>query len=638
MDMKELLAIDDLTKRNTLLKRAFNFATLPIAIDGFEQEAIIILLNITIKREKVSDVLSTSHAKQVLADSLHIEKCLSTLSYIQTHNLKYPDTRCRGVIRVLDNIAYPNGFISVEGFRQFDWSHNAADINRCLLFGASFVLNGDVTTLFNELAKENNKLSEILAELGMEPRIVSRITKYAEQLLSNEFPQSVENAHIKQVRIINPDKEYIAVTPVAPYLLQRDIHLACKQKAFKFTVINHAHPASIGGFTAACGGKVRVLYYPPRFLNHSLELLQEPAEFLEKEHWQQLFKYLELHEQVTTFAIRQKVQTEFHETLSKLLLSWLTAHQAREDLTTLSHQFHHWLSTFNFGQKLAYHPQLLQPVVNELKQIMQSQTPKTPEDATYLILPNLTVSNANAMASPYLCGVPALNAFDGFITNCLRRLSTLLDEQIGHESFAVCFHQFTLLKNSIKRELEPKSAKRFATPSVQDDRSAHFAVSLVIKLNKTVDIDKPRIFAALPARLAGGVIHLPITQEQNVKIVNAASEAVSCVSFNKQGSWLVDDRANFDLKGEPAAIAQLQTYLADNYDATPVIAGMALLEQTKTRPGRFGELPHAFAEPLLTVAKWKSKITFNQLDALFWKRNWQNNSTYFGYGQLGGER
>ena len=58
MNMKELLEIDDVKERNAKLKRAFNFATLPIAIDGFEQEAVIILINITIKLENVQSISS----------------------------------------------------------------------------------------------------------------------------------------------------------------------------------------------------------------------------------------------------------------------------------------------------------------------------------------------------------------------------------------------------------------------------------------------------------------------------------------------------------------------------------------------------------------------------------------------------
>ena len=631
MNMKELLAIDDVKERNAKLKRAFNFATLPIAIDGFEQEAVIILINITIKLESVNDVLSSTAAKQLLADSVHIEKCLSTLNYLQTHNIKYPDSRCKGVIRAVKHKAYPKRFISVEDVKPFEWSHNSADINRCLLFGASFILDNEVTTLTKEITKGNIKICEILNKLGMKPSLFSNIKPYAQRLETSQFPASIEHIQTKEVRIISPTQEYISVTPIAPYILQRDIHLACKQRAFKYTVINHSRSSSVGGFAAACGGKVQALCYLPRGLKRSLNLAEKPVDFLDKDDWKLLLEYINDQPQADTFMIRKELTTEFKEVLVKLLMNWFKTKPTSEDLTELSHQFHHWLSTFTLGHKLAYHPNLLQPVRNGLKQIQQHQLPKPKTANTYLVLQGLSVSHANAMASPYLYGVPALNAFDGFITNYCRRYSALVDEAVSHKKFAICFHQFSLQRSSISREPEPKSSKSFATPSMQDDRNTNFTVSLVIQLNETIEIDKSLLLAALPNRLAGGVTHLPITQ--NLLVMNSMCEAVKQVSENNQGCWLIDDSANFSLSTDKSSLSQLQKYLADNHYASPIMSGMLLLEEAQHRIGSFEGLPHVFVEPLLSVAKWQSYIKFNELDILFWRRYWRRDITYFTNGQ-----
>ena len=632
MDMQQLLAIENVAQRNVVLKRAFNFATLPIGIDGFERKAVIILVNITIKLQEKSNVLSQATAKQVMADTAHIEQCLSTLEYLQTHNLKHPDTRCRGVIRALDDRAYPKGFVRVEnvnGCGQFDWSHNSADINRCLLFGAPFVLNGVVTTMANELSNGNSKITSALVALGMQPALLTKVTDCFKHLQNNVFPPSVEHPQLKQVRVPLPNGEFIAVTPVSSYLLQRDIHIACQQKTLRFAVINHAHSASVGALVAATGGKVRVLNYPAIKLHWPLRLLKPRMPFLEKNEWRQIFLYLAQRSQADTFVIRETAKREFNLALQKLITRWLQLQQVSDDITALSHQFHHWLSTLSVGHKLAYHPGLLQPVVNCLKRIQPTiiEQPTTVEG--YLVLPNLVVSHANAMACSCLCGVPALNAFDGFITNYLRRLSSLSGQRVGHKGFAVCFHQFAIQRSSISRERVSKSKSRFATPTVQDDRSCHFTVSLVIAITNASEIGKSVLLAALPSRLAGGTAHLPIVAAQKVAVVSTGAEAVSIVVVDNNGYWLVDDRANFGSFANKTTLAELAAYLNNNANSCPVVGGMLLLDKPKARHGSFEGLPHAFVEPMITVAKCQSAVKYEEVDQLFWHRRWKQNATFF---------
>jgi len=191
MHIDSLLKEDNIEKRNHDLKRAFNFATLPIDITGYEHTALVILINLTVKVSPHRDVVSETLAKKLINDENHMESCISSLEFLQTYNMKYPNYRCKGVIRTFEgDISQKKHLTSATKSEnvQFDWSNNAAEINHCLLFGAAFQLKGKVTSLANEIAYGNPDVKILLIRLGIKESIQNEIGKSFIKIQKDKFP------------------------------------------------------------------------------------------------------------------------------------------------------------------------------------------------------------------------------------------------------------------------------------------------------------------------------------------------------------------------------------------------------------------------------------------------------------------
>ena len=62
------------------------------AVDGFEEQALTVLINIVYKRSEIDDLTRKRTAKSVLHDEV-LSKCINEVKWFHTHNLKYPDIR-----------------------------------------------------------------------------------------------------------------------------------------------------------------------------------------------------------------------------------------------------------------------------------------------------------------------------------------------------------------------------------------------------------------------------------------------------------------------------------------------------------------------------------------------------------------
>ena len=635
MHINFILKEENIEKRNHDLKRAFNYASPLIHIDDFEREAIVVLINLTEKIQLCRDVLSEVQAKNLAVNHPHIKSCVSSLEFLQTHNLKYPDIRCKGVIRAFDNENMRKDAFGEESENEqviLDWSHNAKYINHSLLFGAAFKLKGQSTSLANEIVRDNQDVKKILLAVGISESLLDEVGQNFIKIQKSIYPSRIDSQHIKQIRIKTISGQFIAVTPLTSYLTQKNIHIACKAHKFRTTVVRHNHSPSVGGFTSATGGKVYALHYPIERYDRPLKLITDNRPFLDNTEWRVILEYIEKNNYVRTDKQKKVFGMNFRATLRKLLSKWkLEQSQCQQDPKLLSHQFHHWLAKTEFGHKLSYHPNLLQPVYLGIKWLLNRQVRLNEglEEYQYIVLPNLNVSAANAMACSALCGMPSLNAFDGFITNFILRLNSMANCQATHQSFALCFHHFDIQRTSISREVYKNAKNKLTMPSVLDDRACHFTFSLIVRLQANQNIEHNNLLAALPSRLAGGAVHLPIGSESDLTILVSMKESVHLASHGKKGCWLecggemtIDQQASVDLN-------HCSEYLVKNRDCVPIVSGMRLLQTPKIKLGTVNNLPHAFAEQLISIAKLSSKIKDKFISSLFWERKWDEETMFF---------
>jgi len=634
MNIGSVMKEENIDKRNHDLKRAFNFSSPLIDIDGFEREAIVTLINITQKISMDRDVLSETLAKKLARNEQHLQLCLSSLEFLQTHNLKYPNSRCFGVIRAFEKKRSQNYKLG-EDFETenviFDWSHNAGNINHCLLFGAAFQLKGKVTSLANEVASDNKNIKRILCGLGINNSFLDEVGQNFIKIQENEFPSTVDNPHIKQVRIKSANGQFIAVTPLTSYITQKNIHIACRAHKFRTTVVKHKHPASVGGLTSATGGKVCVLYYPINKCKRSLNIIIGYRHFLDGAEWKVFLEYIEKNNYVRTDRQKKESETRFKFALNKLLFNWLSEQvHSHQEPTLLSHQFHHWLAKIDLGHQLSYHPQFLQPVYSGIKRLLNQQLSDKEQqnEYQYIILPHLKVSFANAMACSALCGLPSLNAFDGFITNFLLRLEAIDNFSVVHRSFALCVHDFDINKTSISREVYKKT-NSIVRPGILDDRFCHFTVSIIVQARIEKMVEQKHLLAALPSRMAGGAVHLAICKEPQLKISPSMKESVQLISDGNQGCWIVDDNNYPQKRLHNPELSQCSEYLSKHRNSMPIVSGMKLLEKPTVRQGAVDDYLHAFSEQIISIAQQSSKIQDKSVYSLFWMRKWENDITYF---------
>ena len=155
MNLQDAFAIESLKEKTTTLRKLFAPYMPHVAVDGFEEQALTVLINIVYKRSEIDDLTSKRTAKSVLYDEVLLSKCINEVKWFHTHNLKYPDIRVSHQ-RLISEVVSEDiaGICSRSLSLSFGWSHNSAEINHAKLFLTSFNWQGEVTCLAKLLITE----------------------------------------------------------------------------------------------------------------------------------------------------------------------------------------------------------------------------------------------------------------------------------------------------------------------------------------------------------------------------------------------------------------------------------------------------------------------------------------------------
>ncbi|GHT88370.1 type I-F CRISPR-associated protein Csy2 [Betaproteobacteria bacterium] len=286
-----------------------------------------------------------------------------------------------------------------------------------------------------------------------------------------------------------------------------------------------------------------------------------------------------------------------------------------------------------------------------------------------LLLPRLTVQNANAISSPMTWGFPAPSAFTGFVHALHRRISHELDLQLDGVGI-ICHHfepqvsqpagkrtqVFKLTRNPLDLPTLRKLPVEGKTASIVEEGRAHLRVSLLIGASGTaLDDELPETLAhrlyetANSMRLAGGSIvpdTSPLTDKQKPQILllgNSSDEHEHRKKLLKlrqrllPGFALVSREAQLHqhwqqlLEKNPQAseldalldLSRLNIVPTPDEQGTPhwqpqphsgylvpIPAGYGALsplyEPGQVRNARDPETPMRFVETLLTLGEWLS--------------------------------
>lgn len=269
-----------------------------------------------------------------------------------------------------------------------------------------------------------------------------------------------------------------------------------------------------------------------------------------------------------------------------------------------------------------------------------------------LVLPHLKIHNANALSSPYTIGFPAMTAWLGAVHALQRKLHQQGFENVSFKRVGVMSHHFNLqtyqgpgdFVHSIIGTANPvdKDGKR---PAFIEEARCHLEVSLLIEYQGDSN-DEDAFKRCLVRRLqngwkiAGGDIltfdppYLTHVEQYNPRALRKA------VAPLLPGYALIERRDLMQQAMDEGqdALDALIDYLSVHYQydteqqppqwqssrltsgwIVPIAVGyqgVSPLGEAKNQ--RDPDIPHRFAESVVTLGEFKMPHRLNQLDEMLW--------------------
>lgn len=273
-----------------------------------------------------------------------------------------------------------------------------------------------------------------------------------------------------------------------------------------------------------------------------------------------------------------------------------------------------------------------------------------------LILPHLKIHNANALSSPYTIGFPAMTAWLGFSHALERKLHSIGFKALTLSSTAVISHDFDLqthkgsgdFVSSIVGTANPLDKDGSRSAFIEEAR-CHLDVSLVIELEGDEEAgiyDQQDFSEQLQNIIAGMKVasgDLISMQMPQIKSVDSENDKETAQVLRQlmPGYALVERR---DLmteameQGEDALNAML-SYLTVNHTCeqledegivwssqrkttgwiVPIATGFqGVSELGKAKNQRDSDVPHRFAESIVTLGEFVMTHKIKHLDDMLW--------------------
>jgi len=659
MPLHELMNLHDQAEQDKALRRAFAPYTPDIELEGEEYRALVVLVNLTLKRDQAVDLCDESQAQRLVNDDKHLEHCVHQVAWLHSHNLKYPDTRVSGQRLVIDAPPLIPGVVTSAGLQnRLGWANNSAEINYAKLFCSSFLYQGLSSNLAQQLVADVPAWTGAFRQLGVANTAISALqAQLAHHLAATAIPLEV-SVYSKQVRFWYQG-DYCAITPVASHALMAHLQHMIYENRCSHLTISHDHPASGGSLVGSVGGKVAVLNYPPpisiqkrrHFSQSRTQRLNEGRSLFDRGMlYDKVFpQALEHLITPTGLTRRQRKQSRLSSMryLRRQLAAWIgPVIEWRDEIqllpnvelpitperlewkivtspvtelpdlaTELAGVFHLELQTHQATRRFAYHPELLVPVKSQLRWLLNKlasdeNQPASLHAATscYLHLSGLRVYDALALANPYLCGIPSLSALAGFCHDYERRLTALLKRPVRFTGVSWYLSHYHLLSGKLLQEpLSPIHAREVSAirrPGLIDSKYCDLGMDLVIALQ--VDDEHPLpsaneqdlLQAAFPSRFAGGCLHPPSLYESKpwCSLYTNRNELFNTLSrLPRTGCWV------YPCQSRISNLDELIDTLSMDRRVRPVSTGYVFLDEPRVRAGSV-EKCHVYAESALGLA------------------------------------
>tara|TARA_Y100000310_G_scaffold327704_1_gene394487 strand:+ start:9511 stop:11562 length:2052 start_codon:yes stop_codon:yes gene_type:complete len=672
MNLQDAFAIESLKEKTTTLRKLFAPYTPNVAVDGLEEQVLTVLINLVYKRSEIDDLTSVRAAKSVLRDEVLLSKCINEVKWFHTHNLKYPDIRVSHQ-RLISEVVSEDiaGICSRSLSLSFGWSHNSAEINHAKLFLTSFIWQGEVTCLAKLLIAEEPVWINLIRAYGYTKKAVLDIVgKIKQQLPVAELPLEVSSFSIQlQMPYLQC---YLAVTPVVSHAMLSKIQQLTTERKLNSGLVEHSRPANVGDLASSVGGNIRVLRYFPKtnskainrskVVNNDIEKTFKIRALLSSQFQQALlvlvgikqFNTLRQKRLARVAAIRQ-VRVSLQLWLDNILEAKnIAQNQAYpewakyyldQSITNCISQFsnilNESLSSLSKFKRFAYHPNLMGLFKAQLNYVFThcaaEEETLNDKQIVYVHCQDMRVFDAEAMANPYIQGMPSLTALNGLAHNLERKLKNFIDPSIKCIGSAIYIENYQL--HTGKPLPEPSKLKQVAGRShvirsgIIDKPKCDITLDLVFRLfvpNEEIlnQLNSQLIKPALPSTYAGGTMHPP-SLYQNIdwcRLYTKPSELFKDLKAKpSNGSWL------YPSKKVVKSFEQLIDALNGNFNLRPAAIGFAALEEPVKRDATLHEY-HCYAEPVIGLLECVSNTSVKYAGAkqffhdAFWVMDVQKES------------
>ncbi|KZX65936.1 hypothetical protein A3712_17485 [Vibrio sp. HI00D65] len=655
--LSDLLAIEDEAVKQSALKKMFMPYTEDVCVEGYEKEALTILLNLSSSHQsdRCSDWLDVARAKRHLKAAENLKASLDEIKWFHTHNLKFPDCRVKDQRIIAQPLTTTEVFISSGVSEQrLGWAHNSAVYRHTLWLLNPFSWQSQPVCILSLIKQESSIWIELLKEFGLGAKALARLKHtIEEQLPDNHFPDSV-SSYSKQLRFPWGD-DYVSVTPVVSHAIQSELEVRSRSQESKLSFVSSSLPnsASIGNLCGSLGGHMKVLNYPLdvkpaqggtlpesrkksghyfddyqvtnakicQVLNHLIG--SEPSKtqkqresarkvrskILRKQIALWMLPLIELRDIVDADPNQQ--QLEHDDTLAQAFLAL-----PESDLGSLASEFnrrlHLTLQNNKYAAKFAYHPKLMQVAKAQIVWVLeQLSKPNGNQDKVtgeqYIYLSSMRVQDAVAMSSQYLCGAPSLTAIWGFMHRYQREFNKLVNCNSLFEFSSFSFYVRSENIQPTAKLTEPNSVAKARTvsnakrPTIRSERLADLEIDLVIRVHSESRISdfKTALKTALPVVFAGGALYQPqlSTQIEWLRTFTSRSELFHVIKgLPAYGRWL------YPSDNQPSDFDDLEHLITKDADNLPVSIGCHLLERPTKRCNSITDC-HAYAENAIGLAK-----------------------------------
>lgn len=656
--LQELMDIEDSKLRFAEIKKAFMPYTQPVEVDGNEKQALVVLLNLSLKKPEAKDWLDSSRALGYFVNSDNLDKAGEEIQWFHTHNLKFPDCRVTEprIIAVPVHTDTPT-LTSQSLRRSYGWAHHAANYRHTIWLLNEFYWRGRVENLLNLIRTGEVFWLELLANMGLQTESQIQLNDLIERHLPlTHFPADV-NLYSKQVRFPWAD-DYLSVTPVVSHALQQELSALSRQREcpLRFKTTAYPNSASIGNLCGSLGGYMNVLNYPIGVTTNRYQTLNASREItsryfddfqLTSKRTCSVLRHLTGVDQPKTRKSQKHVRQYQLKIIRKQIALWLLPLiELRDSLVSdpigfidepddqlvkqfltikerdfldlaagLNQRLNLALQNNRFSYRFAYHPKLMRALKTELIWVLTRLTlpePKLPQVSNaieqYIYLSSMQVFDAAAMSCPYLSGAPSLTSIWGFVHRYQKDLHGLLpgdDGEILFKDFAIFIRDESIQTSAILSEPSVLTKARHISPvkrtTILSDEYVDlvFDIVIVIESEQKISDYHNQLKAALPTHFAGGSLFQPdidldVEWLRTFESKSAIFQRVK--SLPGYGTWL----SPYDY--QPQNLSELQQCLSEDRSLIPVVNGFHLLERPHERNGALASL-HSYAETNIALAK-----------------------------------